>query len=306
MMYVWWFGSRSAGCVRPRASVARASSVAGPAVGRRVPVEPPEPPGVPDRLAEQRGVGERPPAVGADLDADHVRVARPGGPGHGVRAVRGHHLLLGRAGDLGLAAHLLDRHVDRVPGQLGPVGVVDGPVVAGELPVQHHDPVAPLDRRHAVPPADHQPDREPVRQRQRAAVHADRQQGVVHLPHGDAVGVVDLARRGRLLLGTALVGPLEHDLDGPRLHAGPGQHVGQRDAGPLGVADRPQLPLRPVDLRDQEHAAVAGALQRGRAGLLGHAGQLVHGQLERPLDVPLDPHRNVARSTCGSGLWLRT
>ena len=115
-------------------------------------------------------------------------------------------------------------HLDRPvlgPAALGPVG--REPVEAGDLEV--HDPLARRDV--PVEPGHDRPHREAVVDRQRLAVHRDREHRVAVVGQRDERGAA----------GPAVVRGLQHGV-GVGVHAGLGEQVGEPDAAPPGVADQ--------------------------------------------------------------------
>ena len=147
---------------------------------------------------------------------------------------------------------------------------VDDPLAGGDVPVQPGH-----DRAH----------REPVVDRQRLAVHRDREHRVAVVGQRDQRGPA----------GPAVVGGLQHRV-GVRVHAGQLEQLGDAHAAPPGVADQ-----RPAD-------GVRDAVE-GDPGLRELAGQQVLvGQRHLPVDHAVDAQASsrsarssAPRSRCGSG-----
>ena len=78
-----------------------------------------------------------------------------------------------------------------------------------------------------------------------------------------AAGIGDRNRRFGLFGRDAAVSSFEHDLARIVFQAGPLEQSSQRHTRPFRVADRTQPPLRSTYLRDEKHATIARALQRG-------------------------------------------
>ena len=167
------------------------------------------------------------------------------------------------------------RHVDPrrdlhrallAPAPLGPVR--RDLVEARDLHVDH-----PLARRDvAVEPRHDRPHREAVLDRQRDAVHRDREHRVA------VVG----ERGQRRPAGPAVVGGLQHGVRA-RLRPGLRQQVGEPDAAPPGVADQVAA--------DRVGHAVEG--DPGLGDLPVH--QVGVGQRDLPVDHAVDPQRPVLR-----------
>jgi hypothetical protein len=80
---------------------------------------------------------------------------------------------------------------------------------------------------------------------------------------GYAAGIGDRTRRFGLFGRDAAIGSFEHDFARIVFQAGPLEQSSQRHPRPFGITDRAQLPLRSTYLRDEKHATITGALQRG-------------------------------------------
>src|SRR3954470_1068884 len=239
------------------------------------------------RLVEAR-VGPRAPAVGAELDPPDRAAARPRAPGD-RRASAGHAAQpreeLGDAG----RGHERPRPLagDRVAGVVvvALVGVEDGLLDALEGLRDGRDRPQPLHRRHAVPVGHHEPQRVPVRRRERLSVHRVREEGVAGQRVGDRQAALVVVLDA---LVEPAVGAGEDDLDRvveqPRLL----EDAPQRRAGPLGAPDRLLVPRSRDRPRDEVRAAGAGALHHDRHRHRRPSSQVVHRQRERSLDAPVD------------------
>ncbi len=264
------FHACSTGWVSPSALVARAVSTCRPGVAVHS-----------YDVRVQRGVGPRPPGVGADLDAGDRRPAGPrpplqshgagphdAGTRHEVGKARGHEQRAGS--DAG----------DRLAGIVGVLAqpVRDRLLEAAERFGDQVYADQPLDVGHAVPAGHHQADRVAVLRRQRCAVHGIGQQhvGTEGLGHRQAALVV--------LLDTALdavVGAGEDHLDGGRVGTRDGEDFAERDASPFGGThgfDQPRLADR---ARAQPGPAVAGAFQGDPHGARRHRLERVQVEIQR-------------------------
>ncbi len=202
------------------------------------------------------------PAVDPDLDGVDAPVRRPGDPGDGGSARLD---LLERPGHVD-PRERLDRRAGGVAA-LRPVRLLAGE--RGQFQVG--DPLGPRDV--AVQPGDHHPGREPVRDRERLAVHA-------HRDHGVRV-VDDCGHRGAD--GHAL-GRGGQDLVGAAAHPRLAQQPGQAAAQPAGVA------------RQVAAYLIGDAGQRDVGLGQRPAQQVIEGDLQRPAD-----HRRAPAVPTGPG-----
>src|SRR5713226_6025695 len=104
--------------------------------------------------------------------------------------------------------------------------------------------------------------------RQRLTIHGISEQDIpiAGVVEPEAALESDLAS---CAVGGAAVGTAEHDLRRASADAGPIQKLDQRHAGPLGRADRAELPFLALDRRVQKRTPVAGALKRYRESVRG-------------------------------------
>ena len=86
-------------------------------------------------------------------------------------------------------------------------------------------------------------------------------------------------------------------LAGLELQPGAAEQVGQADAQPRGIADRPTVPGDPGDRRREVRPAVARALEHGGQLHLLQRRQVGEREHERPLDQPADLEPPGARAT---------
>ena len=161
----------------------------------------------------------------------------------------------------------------------------------------------PLDRGHAVPLGDDEPQREAVRRRQRVAVHGVGQQ--------DVAGHRVLDRQAALVvLLDALIEPAvlagEQELDGVVEQPGLLEHAAQGRPGPLGAADRLVVPRRRDRARREVGAARAGALHHHRHRDRRPGAQRLEGQRRGRRTRPSTTSSNVAGSTSGTSKWTST
>src|SRR5216683_4792928 len=98
----------------------------------------------------------------------------------------------------------------------------------------------------------------------------------------------DRAGRYRLFRWYPLISSFEHDLTNVLLHTSALQQSSQRHTGPFCVADCAELPLCSFNLRDQEDATIACALQNGDPRLGGHRTQFLVVQRKRIPDRTID------------------
>ena len=153
-------------------------------------------------------------------------------------------------------------------------------------PVPEPDAVEPLLHGAADPAGNKQPRRESVRTRQRLAVHRERDQGVFVHRLGDG----DSPREGLAPLGRGVV-PVSRRIDRALLHPGRLQDVAQSHPRPLAAADRAADPLRPSDLRLEQAAAVAGALEDHLHGDLREREQVLERKGKLAPDFAVDAQR---------------
>ncbi len=203
--------------------------------------------------------------VGADFDFGHVGFAGPGGAGDLVRFAGRQGFVLGRAGDLRLHLHGRDRHQTGQAVRAIEEGIIERLEEAAERLLDHKDAREPFHRRHAVPAADDDAQREAVGGRQFLAIHAPGEQylGLAGLVERQTSGKRN--RAGRLRVGDRSgVGAFQHDLDGRFLDFGQIQNRGEGHAGPLGIADGAELPIHALGGGGEEHPAIAGTFERHR------------------------------------------
>ena len=135
-----------------------------------------------------------------------------------------------------------------------------------------------------------------MHERQGLTVHLVGQQGVrvQGLGHGKTALVRDLGGIADDFVG-AVIGALEHDLNGVVLHAGKFEDVAERDASPLGVAhDTVALDLLHPGADAEglgvvfRHRAVAAALEGDLEALLRKGLDVIEGQGQFALDLTID------------------
>ena len=133
-------------------------------------------------------------------------------------------------------------------------------------------------------------DRKSVIARKIATIHLVGNQdfGAHRLGSGQAPNIRDRAGRKRLFFGRAAIRALERDLASIFRQASAVEQRAERHARPLRIADRSELPLCPLHLRDQKHPTVTRALERGDPRLAWHGSQFLVAQSKRMPDRSVD------------------
>jgi hypothetical protein len=91
-----------------------------------------------------------------------------------------------------------------------------------------------------------------------------------------------------VILDLAPVCALENYFAYGVLQARTAQHLGEQDPGPLRIADRAALPLRPAGGRREESAPIARAFHRHGDGAQLHLAHIVISQFQRRLNLAFD------------------
>src|SRR5437879_2509625 len=131
----------------------------------------------------------------------------------------------------------------------------------GEWRIEKGDPLKPFDRRHPVPPRHDQPKRTAVLSGDRLSFHEVSDEHLVAERHADRQRTL-VADPSPEVVGHALVGTAEEQLDRPGRDRDPSEEVAESGACPRCRPDGAEAPLLAGHLRVEESPSVAGALER--------------------------------------------
>ena len=199
--------------------------------------------------------------------------------------------MLRRSRDRGLRLNCGDRLQCRQPTIAAlERGVVEGLPEAVVRLIGHNDSAQPLHGCHAVPPANHRPQRRTVRCREVLPVHLVREDDFWFRGFFKRNATVEVNRPRRRGIGidSALVCTDQDHFHATGFHLGPFQDRGKRHAGPLGIANSTSTPLQPTTLRHEKHPTVPSTLQRERHRDRGHFPDVVQAQFQLIFDVAFD------------------
>ena len=192
-----------------------------------------------------------------------------------VARIRSNDFIDLRPGDLRFQGHLAegDAFGIAVPVLLPP-GVVGGLKVALKRSSGDANCREPFDGSHSVVAGDERAERIPVIGREVFSVHGPGDENIGRFAERDAASVDDFAGRNGLLFRYSFVCAFEDDFGSLLIGGRALEQRGERYAGPLGCADRAQLPLNSIRRREEEDSAVARTLKRGGTSFGRHGAEL--------------------------------